>query len=106
MSVARELLVIVAPLRLTLWVLAIATAVILVLIAIGVSRHYEAIRADRRRERVEAELGPVFSRFLQGEDLERLAAELRRTPRRADQRRPSGVEYDRRGFRTGVRARR
>ncbi|MGZ6669147.1 MAG: hypothetical protein ACXVH3_31135, partial [Solirubrobacteraceae bacterium] len=37
MSVARELLVIVAPLRLTLWVLAIATAVILVLIAIGVS---------------------------------------------------------------------
>jgi HEAT repeat protein len=54
MSVAPELLVIVAPLRLTLWVLAIATAVILVLIAIGVSRHVESIRAERRRRSSEA----------------------------------------------------
>ena len=77
MSVARELLVIVAPLRLTLWVLAIATAVILVLIAIGVSRHFESVRADRRRERVHAELGPVFSRFLQSQYPVRLAEELR-----------------------------
>ena len=74
MFVARELLVIVAPLRLTLWVLAIATAVILVLIALGVSRHFESIRADRPRAHVEAELGPVFSAFLQSQDPERLAA--------------------------------
>jgi len=64
-------------LRLTLWVLVIATAVIVVLIAIGISRHLEAGRADRRRARVRGELEPVFSRFLETEDRERLAGELR-----------------------------
>lgn len=71
------LLVIVAPLRLTLWVLAVGTAVVLVLVSIGVSRHLESTRADQRRKRVRAELGPVFARFLETEDRDRLAAELR-----------------------------
>ena len=73
----RVLLVIVGPLRMTLWVLAIATAVILVLTAIGVSRHLETVRADRRRELVSRELEPVFSRFFETEDRVRLAEELR-----------------------------
>ncbi|MBV9941539.1 MAG: HEAT repeat domain-containing protein [Solirubrobacterales bacterium] len=72
-----RLLVIVAPLRLTLWVLAIGTAVIVVLVAIGVSRHLARARASRRRERVRNELEPVFSRFLETEDRVRLAEELR-----------------------------
>jgi HEAT repeats len=76
MSGARELLVIVAPLRLTLWVLAVATAVIVVLIAIGVSRHLESIRTERRREHVRAELGPVFSTFVESQHPMSLADEL------------------------------
>ena len=74
---AAQMLVIVAPLRLTVWVLAIGTAVIIVLIAIGVSRHLESIRAGQRRERVRRELEPVFARFLESEDRVRLAEELR-----------------------------
>ncbi|MBV9002228.1 MAG: HEAT repeat domain-containing protein, partial [Solirubrobacterales bacterium] len=70
-------LVFIAPLRLTLWVVAITTAVILVLIAIGVREHAERARAARRRERVRSELEPVFSRFLETEDSSRLAEELR-----------------------------
>jgi HEAT repeat protein len=70
-------LTIVAPLRLTFWVLIVATAVIVVLIAVGMMRHLEARRADRRRERVRAELEPVFTRFFETEDPERLAEELR-----------------------------
>jgi len=66
-----------APLRLTVWVLAVATAVIVVVIAFGVARHVESIRADRRRRSVHGELGPVFSRFFESEDPARLAAELR-----------------------------
>jgi HEAT repeat protein len=67
----------VAPLRLTLWVVAIGTAVILVLIAIGVARHLETVRADRRLGRVRDELGPLFSRFLSAEHPVGLAEELR-----------------------------
>jgi HEAT repeat protein len=67
----------VAPLRLTLWVLAVTTAVIVVVIAVGVSRHFASVRADRRRERVRGELEPVFSRFLETEDQGRLAEDLR-----------------------------
>ena len=78
----RVLLVIVAPLRLTLWVLAISTAVILVLIAIGIGRHLEAARADRHRERLQREFGPVFSRFLETQDSTRLAESLRPAFRR------------------------
>lgn len=77
MSAARVLLVIVGPLRMTLWVLAIATAVILVLIAIGVSRHLGTVRAERRRERVRVKLEPVFTRFFETEDRALLAEELR-----------------------------
>jgi HEAT repeat protein len=84
MSVARALLVIVAPLRLTLWVLAEATAVIVVLIAIGVSRHLESVRVERRRKRVRAELGPVFSAFLQDQYPMSLADELRPAVMRMD----------------------
>ena len=76
MSGALLLLVLVAPLRLTLWVLVVATAVIVVLIGIGVTRHLESVRADGRRERVRAELEPVFSRFFITEDRTRLAEEL------------------------------
>ena len=74
---ALVLLVVVAPLRFTLWVLVVVTAGILVLIAIGVSRHLESVRAGRRRERVQDELGPVFSRFLETDDATHLAGELR-----------------------------
>jgi HEAT repeat protein len=77
MSAPLMLSVVVAPLRLTVWVLAVATAVIVVLIAIGFARHLESVRADRRRERVRGELEPVFSRFLETEDRVRLADELR-----------------------------
>jgi HEAT repeat protein len=76
MSCVR-LLVIVAPLRLTVWILAVAAAAIVVLIAIGVSRHLEAARANRRREHVRGELEPVFSRFLETEDRDQLVSELR-----------------------------
>lgn len=70
------MLVVVAPLRLTFWVLVIGTAVILVLMAIGVSQHLMRARAERRRDRVRGELEPVFSRFFATEDRARLAAEL------------------------------
>lgn len=43
-----HLAVVVAPLRLTLWVLAVATLAIVVLIAIGVSRHFESVGAERQ----------------------------------------------------------
>ena len=76
MSGAR-LLVIIAPLRLALWVLGVGMAVVLLLMAIGVRQHLERARAGERRERVRAELEPVFSRFLETDDEERLAAELR-----------------------------
>lgn len=76
MSVGWPLLV-AAPLRLTLWVVAVATAVIVSVLAIGVARHVEWVRAVRRRARVQTELEPVFSRFLATEDSERLADELR-----------------------------
>jgi HEAT repeat protein len=65
-----------APLRLTFWILVGATAVIVVLIAILIASHGESARADRRRERIRGELGPLLSRFLQAEDPVRLAEEL------------------------------
>jgi HEAT repeat protein len=68
---------VVAPLRLTVWVLAIGAAVIIVLLAIVIARHLEWVRADRRREHVRRELEPIFSRFFETEDRARLAAELR-----------------------------
>jgi HEAT repeat protein len=77
MSGAWLLLVVVAPLRLTFWVLAVGTALIALLIAIGVARHLEGVRDDRRREHVRLELEPIFSRFLETEDREQLAGELR-----------------------------
>src|SRR5262245_14244050 len=67
----------VAPLRLTLWVVAITTAVIVVVIATGVARHVSSVRGARRRARVHEELEPVFERFLETEDQQRLAEELR-----------------------------
>ena len=70
-------LVLVAPLRLTVWILAVAAAAIVVLMAIGISRHLETVEAGRRRERVRAELGPLFSRFLETDDAAHLAEELR-----------------------------
>jgi len=70
-------LVLVAPLRLTVWILAVAAAAIVVLMAIGISRHLETVEAGRRRERVRAELGPLFSRFLQSQHPVDLADELR-----------------------------
>ncbi|HUA06544.1 MAG TPA: HEAT repeat domain-containing protein [Solirubrobacteraceae bacterium] len=70
-------LVIVGPLRFTLWILAGAVAVIVVLIAIGVSRHIESVRADRVRARVRDELGPVFARFRETDDSTHLAQALR-----------------------------
>jgi HEAT repeat protein len=77
MSGARVLLVIVGPLGFTLWVLIVTAAMILILIAIGVSRHLESAGADRRRARLQAEFGPVFSRFLETQDSGSLAEALR-----------------------------
>jgi hypothetical protein len=66
-----------APLRLTFWILAGATAVIVVLNAILIARRGESARADRGRERVRGELGPLLSGFFQTEDPVRLAEDLR-----------------------------
>jgi hypothetical protein len=77
MSGALVFAAVVAPLRLTLWVVAVATAVVIGLIAIVMARHVQGVRADLRREHVRAELAPVFSRFLETEDQGRLADELR-----------------------------
>ncbi len=65
-----------AGIRVTFWVLGVAVVVIGVLIAIGVARHFESDRADRRRERVRGELEPLFARFFETADRARLAAEL------------------------------
>jgi HEAT repeat protein len=74
---AVRLVLVAAPLRLTLWVVGVAVAVTLVVIAIGVWRHLEWVRTTRRRERVRGQLEPVFSRFFASEDPSRLAEELR-----------------------------
>jgi HEAT repeat protein len=74
---AVQLVLVAAPLRLTLWVVAVATVVILVVMSIGISRHLEWIRVARRRERVQGQLEPVFARFFESEDRARLAEELR-----------------------------
>jgi HEAT repeat protein len=70
-------LTVVAPLGVTLWVLAIAGAVVVVLLAMVVARHLEWARFERRRRHVRAELEPVFARFLDSDDSDRLAEELR-----------------------------
>lgn len=72
MSGALVLLTVVAPLRLTLWVLAVAGAVIVVLLSIVVAHRLEWVRAIHRREHVQAELvGRIFARF-ETEDRARL----------------------------------
>src|SRR5215471_9601203 len=76
MSGVRVLLV-VAPLRLTFWVVAVAAVLMIVIFAIGATWRLRSARADRRRERVRAELEPVFARFFETEDRARLAEELR-----------------------------
>ena len=50
---------------------------IVVLMSILIVRHGEAARADRVRERLQHEFGPVFSRFLESEDPVHLAEALR-----------------------------
>jgi HEAT repeat protein len=67
----------VAPIRLTVWVLVIATAWIVFMIALMIMRHIESVHADQRRARVQGQLTPVFRRFLETEDRERLAEEFR-----------------------------
>jgi HEAT repeat protein len=74
---AVQLVLVAAPLRLTLWVVAVAAVVILIVMSIGISRHLEWIRVARHRERVQGELEPVFARFFESEDPIRLAEELR-----------------------------
>ena len=74
---ARTLLANSPPLRLTFWVVVVGAAVIVTLIALGVARHFRDVRAERRREHVQKELQPLFSRFLQTEDATQLAEELR-----------------------------
>src|SRR5262249_8191630 len=66
-----------APLRLTFWVLAVTGAWVIVLMALVVARHLQWARAARSRERVQGELGHVFSRFLESGDHAQLAGELR-----------------------------
>lgn len=69
--------VVLASLRLTLWVLAKASAVIVVLLGIALARHVESVRADRRREHVRQQLEPVLSRFLDSDRPTKLAEVLR-----------------------------
>lgn len=76
MSAALVLLT-ATPLRVTLLVLAVAGGVVVFLLAIVVLQHARSTRYARHRERVEAELGPVFSRFFETKDRDRLAGELR-----------------------------
>lgn len=66
-----------AGLRVTFWVLGAAAATIVILISIGVTRHFQSVRADRRREHVRGALEPVFARFFETADRARLAGELR-----------------------------
>jgi HEAT repeat protein len=70
-------LLVVAPLGLTVWVVAVALAVVVVLLAIVVVRHLQWVRRDRLRERAGRQLEPLFSRFLESGDHGRLAEELR-----------------------------
>ncbi|HEX4280700.1 MAG TPA: HEAT repeat domain-containing protein [Solirubrobacteraceae bacterium] len=77
MTVARVFLVVIGPLGFTLWVLIVVAALILVLMAIGLMRHLEAVRTERHRQRLETEFGPVFSRFLETQDAGSLADALR-----------------------------
>jgi HEAT repeat protein len=78
------LLLVAAPLRLTYWVLVVATAVIVFLLGLVVARHLERARAARRRETVARELEPMFARFLATEDRARLEEELRASMRWMD----------------------
>jgi HEAT repeat protein len=78
------LLLLVGPLTLTWWVVLAATAVILFLLGLVVARHLEWARAARRRERVRAELEPMFARFLETDDRARLEEDLRASLRRMD----------------------
>jgi HEAT repeat protein len=84
MPSARVLLVVVAPLRLTLWVLVITTLIVVILLALVAARHLEVARAARRREHVRAELEPVFAEFLESENATDLAGELRPIMHRMD----------------------
>jgi hypothetical protein len=76
--------VLIAPDRMTVWVLAAGTVLIVVLAAIGVLRHFEAVSTERRRARLQREFGPVCSRFLETQDSDRLAESLRTAQRRGD----------------------
>jgi HEAT repeat protein len=71
------LLLAAVPLRLTFWVLAVAGVWVVFMFVLVVVRHLQSRRAAGRRERVQRELGPVFSRFLESDDHARLARELR-----------------------------
>jgi HEAT repeat protein len=66
-----------APLRLTWWVLIVAAAIVAFLLAVVVLRHLQWAAAARRRERVSAELDPLFAGFFASEDPTHLANELR-----------------------------
>jgi hypothetical protein len=79
-----QLLLVIAPLRLTAWVLVVATGVVVFLLGVVVARHLEWARAARRRQTVADELAPLFARFLATVDHERLAAELRPVVLRMD----------------------
>ena len=78
------LLLVAAPLRLTYWVLVVATAVIVFLLGVVVARHLEWARAARRRETVARELEPMFTSFLETGDQARLEKDLRASMRRMD----------------------
>ena len=82
--VTAWVLLVVAPLGLTIWVVAVSTAVVAILLAIVVVRHLEWARHDRLRERARSEFEPVFSRFLETGDHGRLAEELRPASMRMD----------------------
>ena len=75
--VGERVVPVVAPLGLTIWVVAGATALVVLLLAIVVARHLQWVRHDRIRGRARSELEPVFSRFLETGDHGQLAEQLR-----------------------------
>jgi hypothetical protein len=74
---SASVLLSVAPLPVTFWFLVAATLVVAVLLTMLTVRHAGSARADRIRERVRGQLGPVFSRFLETDDPVHLADKLR-----------------------------
>jgi HEAT repeat protein len=81
---AAQLLLLVGPLAVTWWVVLAAAAVTIFVLGLVVLRHLQWTRAARRREKVRAELEPIFARFLATEDQAQLEEEFHASLGRLD----------------------